>query len=354
MSSKRKRSYSSSDSDSSDSSLSSDSSSDSEDERKDRHHDEKDRKKEKHKHKKHKKGKKKEKKHKKKDKKKEKKDKKKEKKSKKEKEKTNSNGSKSSTISTSKSIDFLDPSSRPKLSSSDYWSKGGEFARFLSEILNKKLNDLTKIEAHQLFEEVFIPKWNSNQLPPHLYQPITLAELDPKLRTSHRWNIKTDQTDNSKQEKKRPLDNDENQSILDKEETHKKQKKSDKEYVKKKKEVMEELYPKATGRDAMVEKKKQITSYHRQENSSREDVELSDSQIYGSVDIHAKSSPLHSLYSIFISLTFITPHNLINQHPILWFLRLLIFSHHIFEPLRPMSVMMVFDLNLRTVREMCE
>ncbi|KAJ3108542.1 hypothetical protein HDU97_000824 [Phlyctochytrium planicorne] len=59
-------------------------------------------------------------------------------------------------------------------------------------------------------------------------------------------------------------------------------KKDRKGFQKNQEVVAEELVPKATGRDAMIEKKKQINAYHKQERDY--DVEINDSDLMGGND----------------------------------------------------------------------
>jgi len=64
-----------------------------------------------------------------------------------------------------------------------------------------------------------------------------------------------------------------------------KEKQERKKFRKEQKELLDELVPKPTGREAMLEKRKQITAFHRANAEKDLDIEYSDSELMGGDDI---------------------------------------------------------------------
>eukprot|EP00833_Pecoramyces_ruminatium_P009957 jgi/Orpsp1_1/1183989/evm.model.c7180000087531.2 len=64
-----------------------------------------------------------------------------------------------------------------------------------------------------------------------------------------------------------------------------KEKQERKKFRKEQRELLDELIPKPTGRKAMLEKRKQITAFHRANADKDLDMEYSDSELMGGDDI---------------------------------------------------------------------
>jgi len=164
------------------------------------------------------------------------------------------------------------------------------------------------------FFDLFVEKWNSGSLSAKYYKGISLAQEDPTSRTKYKWSFAKNvdplelgslrdsvDTDNNKtfaQIAKRPEarkssyrdeppqqsfvgprgdrrnDNNDNDDGLDEEDRQRleraRAKKDMKEYSRTKEAVMDELLPKATGRDAMIEKKKMKAEYSKRKDDSPE------------------------------------------------------------------------------------
>jgi len=124
-------------------------------------------------------------------------------------------------------------------------------------------------------------------------------------RSTYKWNISKDDNEISRGEnefindRKKRDNNNENRKLLTPEEydilqikreesnknRYMKEKQERKKYRKEQKELLDELVPKPTGREAMLEKRKQITAFHRANAEKDLDIEYSDSELMGGDDI---------------------------------------------------------------------
>lgn len=137
------------------------------------------------------------------------------------------------------------------ISDEDYFAKSVEFAMWLKEARGLFFSNLSSEETHKLFG-TFVGIWNAGKLSAKYYQGIKAAP-----RTSHKWGIKLDTNEHAL------LGKDEDDIIQEK----KLQKLERKKYKKDQEVLMDELLPKATGREAMLEKK----ALRREQARARED-----------------------------------------------------------------------------------
>ncbi|XP_024536246.1 transcriptional regulator ATRX homolog [Selaginella moellendorffii] len=127
----------------------------------------------------------------------------------------------------------------------DYYAKNPEFATWLKENRGLYFSSLSAEETRKLFSS-FADAWNSGKLADKYYQGIKAAK-----RTNHKWNIGDDNQVDEEDER------------LQK---RKKEKAEQKKFVKEHELVMDELLPKATGKDRLLEKK----AIQREKNRNRD------------------------------------------------------------------------------------
>ena len=137
------------------------------------------------------------------------------------------------------------------ISEEDYFAKSNEFAMWLKEAKGLFFSNLSSEETHKLFA-TFVEIWNAGKLSAKYYQGITAAP-----RTTHKWGIKLDSNENAL------LGKDEDDIMYEK----KLQKLERKKFNKDQEVLVDELVPKATGREAMLEKK----ALRREQARARED-----------------------------------------------------------------------------------
>lgn len=124
------------------------------------------------------------------------------------------------------------------LSEEDYFSKNNEFSTWLKEERGMFFSNLSSEKTRKLFLE-FINAWNSRQLRSEYYEGISSAP-----RTDHNWGFKIDKKAISEAD-----------PVEEREIAKKFEKLERKKYQKMQEVVLDELLPKATGRERMVEKR---------------------------------------------------------------------------------------------------
>jgi len=124
------------------------------------------------------------------------------------------------------------------LSEEDYFSKNIEFSTWLKEERGMFFSNLSSEKTHKLFLE-FVNAWNSRQLQSEYYEGISSAP-----RTDHNWGFKIDKKTISEAD-----------PVEEREIAKKFEKLERKKYQKIQEEVLDELLPKATGRERMLEKR---------------------------------------------------------------------------------------------------
>jgi len=202
-------------------------------------------------------------------------------------------------------------------------------------LLEKKGLHLSEIDTQKgkdIFKE-FVHKWNNDDLDEKYYRGIAPEEQTGTVRTQYRWsfaekldpvtmgsmrdsidlatnlgkqNFQFEERNNTREEeqpiigplppKSQDEEMDENDKRLLEEEkqTYQKflQKKDLKDYKKTKETVLEELAPKKTGREAMLENKKKKSEYTRRSKDAEMDAEMDDKEVFegGGPDFHAALS----------------------------------------------------------------
>jgi hypothetical protein len=137
------------------------------------------------------------------------------------------------------------------ISAEDYFAKSIEFAMWLKEAKGLFFSNLSSEETHKLFA-AFVEVWNAGRLSAKYYQGIKAAP-----RTAHKWGIKLDSHENAL------LGKDDDDIINEK----KLQKLKRKKFNQEQEVLVDELLPKATGREALIEKK----ALRREQARARED-----------------------------------------------------------------------------------
>ncbi|CAG8534973.1 1599_t:CDS:2 [Ambispora gerdemannii] len=233
-------------------------------------------------------------------------------------------------------------SSNPQISEDDYYSKSTEFRTWLREEKQKYFDEMSSHQTRKYFRK-FVRAWNKDKLDKKYYDGIRSSQVNSAESTRYKWKINVSQdeleqvkssvdrqtnvkfdakfrahvgisggdggytassasttttTEQSKDVKKRPIIGptmpppsssryDEDMDEEDRQRyEHSFRKKERKEFQKTHETVLEELVPKATGREAMIEKKKAQNAKFRRETSP--DVELNDQDLMGGDDFQTR------------------------------------------------------------------
>jgi len=192
------------------------------------------------------------------------------------------------------------------ISEGDYYSKSVEFSVWLREEKDIFFQDLTTEQARAKFS-LFVEKWNAGELREKYYKGMNSSSVEPSTRTKYKWNFASKLDPIELGSIRDTVDSDTNKDLLnmrrsnaradtkpppqvlgplagppkpgqeeieDEEERRRLQhvayKKDIKEYKKNKEFVLDELLPKATGREATMEKKKIRNDYHKKKDDSPE------------------------------------------------------------------------------------
>ncbi|KAJ3068992.1 hypothetical protein HDU98_007918 [Podochytrium sp. JEL0797] len=204
------------------------------------------------------------------------------------------------------------------ISSDDFYLRSSEFIVWLREKKSKTLSDLSSKDAHKYFEK-FVKKWNRNELNKKFYAGIAVTDIASNERSKHKWNFKVSAADEAKlvaakdsvhamtatkleDERRggrrdmnlanppnlgpRPSRDQDDEDDMDPEDRARYEralrKKDNKSFDSTRKAALEELAPKATGREAQLEKKKAVNAYHKQERDT--DLAIKDSDLMGGGD----------------------------------------------------------------------
>lgn len=138
--------------------------------------------------------------------------------------------------------------SHKALSEDDYYEKNKEFSTWLNEKHGVYFSSLSSDDTRKLFVE-FVEAWNAGTLPEKFYGGIDIA-----ARTNHKWEFKGG--------RECSIDREEEFEFMKKLEKFNKKK-----FRKDHKELLDELLPKETGRERLLEKK----SLRREQARLRED-----------------------------------------------------------------------------------
>ncbi|KAF9549148.1 hypothetical protein EC957_004787 [Mortierella hygrophila] len=228
------------------------------------------------------------------------------------------------------------------ISEDDYFTKSSEFRLWLRQSKKKYFEDLTADDARKYFKK-FVRRWNDFELDESYYKGVRTSQIPTNSMTKYQWKFaKTiDKSDLNKVESikdsidtmtnvrfahevgrltgvssasalesgtgsgsaagarrtlgpsmpppvagasigpRRPMTADEVAEKEEKDFRNRQHHRADQKRHRKDKEtILEELVPKPTGREAMLEKRRAQTAYHRQERSP--DVELPEQDLMGS------------------------------------------------------------------------
>ncbi|KAI1296373.1 hypothetical protein EDD11_007359 [Mortierella claussenii] len=217
------------------------------------------------------------------------------------------------------------------ISEDDYFAKSAEFRLWLRKSKKKYFEDLSADDARRYFRK-FVRAWNDFDLDESYYKGIRSSQMASKDLTKYQWGFakKIDKVDQSKVEAirdsidtmtntrfaqevsritgkstataspyvdttsrrtpgpslpppsvpRRPMTADEVAEKEERDEYNRRRHRAEQKAHRKEKEaILEELVPKATGREAMLEKRRAQTAYHRRERSP--DVELPEQDLMG-------------------------------------------------------------------------
>ncbi|ORX86889.1 hypothetical protein BCR32DRAFT_264637 [Anaeromyces robustus] len=192
----------------------------------------------------------------------------------------------------------------PKISMKDYYNKNAEFQYWLRKKKKIYFSDLSTEKGKKYFKKV-IKKWNNVELKEKYYEGN--IKINNSERSTYKWNIskgsdnETLSNENKYGREKRQNSNEKTKFMtpeeydilqIEREENNKnrymKEKQERKKFRKEQKELLDELVPKPTGREAMIDKRKQITAFHRANAEKDYDVEYSDSELMGGDDIRER------------------------------------------------------------------
>ena len=130
----------------------------------------------------------------------------------------------------------------------DYFLKSNEYIAWLSERKGILFSELGSDEAHRVFEVDFVREWNSGGLRPAYYAGLIQA---PVKRTSHKWAFEGSLASHGGGGLGAFLD-DKKANLHSKFESDRQERRKD---ARDQRDRLEEMLPKATGRDAVIEKK---------------------------------------------------------------------------------------------------
>jgi len=189
----------------------------------------------------------------------------------------------------------------PKISMKDYYNKNAEFQYWLKKKKHIYFSDISTEKGKKYFKK-FVKKWNNVELSQKYYEG--KIKISNSERSRYNWGISKEKNDDIQNDtdeyisfkKKENTDKtklmkpeDYDQLQIEREESNRnrylKEKQERKKYRKEQKELLDELVPKPTGREAMLEKRKQITAFHRANADKDFDMEYSDSELMGGDDI---------------------------------------------------------------------
>jgi len=189
----------------------------------------------------------------------------------------------------------------------DYFRKNANFRVWLLKERHIYFDEITSDKAHEIFDE-FVQKWNDGSLSKIFKQELNNTDFDKASRTRHKWgfvekldpvemgNLKDSIESDTHREHLREFKKEDtkvekpklkigpqlpselrshkqNDSIDEMDEEDRKynekikQKRAEKKFVKEKEVVLDEILPKATGRDAVIEKKRVRAEQKRADDS---------------------------------------------------------------------------------------
>ncbi|CAG8738285.1 2016_t:CDS:2, partial [Cetraspora pellucida] len=211
------------------------------------------------------------------------------------------------------------------ISEDDYFSKSAEFRTWLREKKDKFFDELSSEQSRRYFKK-FVSAWNKYKLNKKYYDGMRSSQLTSSETTRYKWKhlkINQDELETIKNSVDRQTNvkfasevqlrssgirNDKPKKIIgpsmppvrgsadynedmdqeDKERYERALRKKDRKNFQATREmVLDELVPKATGKEALIEKKRARNSYYRKEASP--DIELNESDLMGGDDYESRA-----------------------------------------------------------------
>jgi len=189
----------------------------------------------------------------------------------------------------------------PKISMKDYYNKNSEFQYWLKKKKHIYFSDINTEQGKKYFKK-FIRKWNNVELSQKYYEGN--LKISNSERTRYNWNISKDNNKEISTEKneyiydKKKYENENKRKLMTPEEydllqierednrknEYMREKQERKKFYKEQRELLDELIPRPTGRESILEKRKQITAFHRANAEKDLDIEYSDSELMGGDD----------------------------------------------------------------------
>ncbi|KAJ3036280.1 hypothetical protein HDV00_002936 [Rhizophlyctis rosea] len=211
----------------------------------------------------------------------------------------------------------------PKITEDDYYNKATEFQTWLREEKNLYFFDLSGEEARRYFKK-FVRRWNKAKLASKYYKKMLSSEIPAAEKTGFTWKFKNTSEadlDNARDSTysathntellapRRPARPQQGPTMpsgpavagpsrgrfgededMDEEDRRRYQRALAKKDAKNARQthdvVMEELAPKATGREAMIEKRRAQNAYHKQERDV--DPEIAEHDLMGGDDFRSR------------------------------------------------------------------
>lgn len=142
-----------------------------------------------------------------------------------------------------------------RISADEYYRKSNEFIAWLSERKGLLFSELSSTDAHRWFEDVFVEEWNSGGLRQAYYAGLIQP---PAKRTSHKWAFESSLSSlpaaggGARQTGVGAFLNDQREARVQSREWDRDERRKE---AKGQRELLDELLPKASGRDAVIEKK---------------------------------------------------------------------------------------------------
>ncbi|EIE20044.1 hypothetical protein COCSUDRAFT_48583 [Coccomyxa subellipsoidea C-169] len=153
------------------------------------------------------------------------------------------------------------------LTEDDYFRKNAEFSEWLQVERGQFFNELSTEETHALFAG-FVADWNARKLPARYYRGITDTSL---RRTKHAWGIRgTEESGRAALGMAAALEDDRETFGAQKQAVAAERK----DWRAQQQEALDEILPKATGREAQIEKKMARREAARERDASPDIVKL--------------------------------------------------------------------------------
>ncbi|CAG8541789.1 14609_t:CDS:2 [Racocetra fulgida] len=190
------------------------------------------------------------------------------------------------------------------ISEDDYFTKSAEFRTWLREKKDKFFDELSSEQARRYFKK-FVSAWNKYKLNKKYYDGMRSSQLTSSETTRYKWkHLKVNQHELDELDTiKHSVDRQTNvkfasevqiRSDMDQEDKERYEralrKKDRKNFQATHNMVLEELVPKATGKEALIEKKRARNNYYRREASP--DIELNESDLMGGDDYESRNTIL--------------------------------------------------------------